>query len=297
MKNAASKIDVYQIVTDKIVQALEQGVVPWQHPWTTGGRPRSMATGKTYRGINVLLLGLTSYSSPWWGTYNQIAAQGGQVRKGETGTIITLWKTFDKKPAADAKPGDKPQKGFMLRYFKVFNADQADGLPAKFLPSTEGVGNAEINDAQEVADKYFAAPGAPRLFHDVHGMAHWIPAVDEVHVPPIDEHVTSGAYYSTLFHEMTHTTGADDRLKRFEVKDYHGHARGVEELVAEIGAAILSAESGVEGVFDNSANYIGSWIKTIQEDNKIIVTAASKAFAAVDFIHAFTEDDEETDAA
>jgi antirestriction protein ArdC len=290
----AEKIDVYQIVTDKIVEALEQGYVPWQRPWTAGGPPRSMSSGKCYRGVNVLLLGWSAlsgdFNSAWWGTYRQIEALGGQVRKGEHGTIITLWKTFDKKPEAGAPADAKPQKGFMLRYFKVFNACQADGLPEKFYAKTQD--HDEVASAETVVRDYFNAPGAPGLDHSVHGQAHYIPSLDHVQVPPLNEHVSPDEYYATMFHEMTHSTGAEHRCNRYEVQDYKGHNRGVEELTAEIGACILMAECDIKGAFDNAASYIGGWIKTIKEDNKIIVKAASKAAAAVDFIHAVSDEDE-----
>lgn len=304
-----SNADGYEKIAERFLSALEQGTVPWRKPWTTSGYPRSMSTGKAYRGINVWLLALTSmekgYASPFWGTYNQIAEKSGMVkvdgrwvspddtprgvRAGEKGTFITLWKTFERSET-DAATGDRVTKTIpMLRLFYVFNADQADQLPAKFHPEAAASACEPIQAAQDVLDDYFGAATGPQLFHDVSGKAYYNHTIDSVHLPPLAEHESAEAYYSTLGHEAVHSTGHHSRLARREkgeLQSFGSHDYGKEELVAEMGAALLMATLGIETdeSFTQSAAYLASWIKTIKEDPKIIVSAAAAAQKALDLI-------------
>jgi antirestriction protein ArdC len=287
---ASERRDVAQEVTDKFVAAIEDaiasgGVAPWQHPWTSFGRPVSMSTRKPYNGINVWLLALSAqasgYTSPWWGTYRQIEELGGRVRKGEKSTMIVLYKSFSKTELVDGELVDRTIP--VMKAFPVFNADQADGLPERFFPQPGEV--REMPEPQAVLDGYLDSPGAPEFFQDVQGEAYFIPAANEVHVPPMAGHKTPDLYWATVWHECTHA--ADFKIRRNAEEAEHGRSKStyaVGELVAELGASFLAAETGVTADFDNSVSYLRGWLKRIQDDKKLIVKAAAAAQRAVALI-------------
>ncbi len=286
-----------------MVAALERGTAPWRKPWVAGGRPRSMSTGKPYKGVNPLLLSMTAqergYLSPWWGTVHQINELGGHVRKGENqangrgATTVMLWKEYVKK---DAEPVRNERTGelelplsFVASAFRVFNAEQTEGLPEKFTAPARQYQHERVPGPQAVLDAYHGQAGGPKIRHDVHGQAHYIPAQDTVHVPPVGEHRSAAGYYATRFHEAVHSTGHAGRLNRAAVATpgvYKGHERGIEELCAEMGAAFLCADTGIDTaeVTDNSAAYLNSWITTIKGDPKLVVQAANQAGRAAELI-------------
>lgn len=294
MARTTARKDVAQDVTDLIIGQLEAGTIPWQRPWTaTGGSfPRSMATGKTYRGVNLLLLGiyadLAGYSSPWWGTYKQISAQGGQVRKGEKAVTVVLYSTFDKDEVNSS--GETVTKSVpFLRSFAVFNACQADSLPAKFTeaPALPGTELERLDHAETIAAAYIAE--GPSFSHGG-DRAYYTPATDSVRIPALESFTSAEGYYSTLFHELTHSTGHTSRLDREGVRG-EGHAFGsttyaAEELVAEMGAAMLCAIVGIEQTetIPASAAYIANWLTALRNDKKLILTASKLAQRAVDLI-------------
>jgi len=284
--------EVYRAVTDRMVEALERGVVPWRRPWTLAGRPRSLSTGRAYQGVNTWLLSLAcqehGWASPWFGTYRQIRERGGQVRKGERSTLVTLWKTLEKQDR-DPGTGEVTARAVpLLRTFRVFNACQADGLPARYFP--EPGEERPIAGSQAVFDGYLGQPGAPRLRHDVQGKAYYQPAADEIHLPPMTGHRSPEHYYATAYHEAAHSTGHPSRLNRAGLTSpdavFGSHAYGKEELVAQMTASMLCAETGIDTdeIFENSAAYIGSWLRTIKSDPRMVVTAAAAAQKATNLI-------------
>ena len=292
---------IYEMVTGRMVAALEAGTVPWAKPWSAAaGRPVSMSSGKPYRGVNVLLLGLAAmeegYPGPFWGTYRQIAGLGGQVRRGERSTVAVFWKRHE-LPAgsgtADAA-GELPPDGGepeartvpVLRYFRVFNAAQADGLPDRFgeLPGGPGV----LAGPQEVLDAYLAG-GGPELRHVPGDDSFYSPAADAITVPPRAQFTTAEGYYATCFHECGHSTGHRSRLARPEIEsfDHFGSGRYArEELVAEMTAAFLLAETGIcdEARLGNSAAYIAGWLGALRDDRRLVTVAAGGAQKAADLI-------------
>ncbi len=284
--------EVYQAVTDRMVQALEQGIVPWRRPWTPGGQPRSMSTCRAYRGINTWLLSLAlreqGWRSPWFGTYRQISELGGQVRRGERSTLVTFWKTLDKDERDPVTGEITTRRVPLVRQFRVFNAAQADHLPGRFYP--EPGDNQPIAAPQAVLDGYLRQPGAPVLRHDVEGKAYYHPAADEIHLPPITSFRSPGHYYATGYHETAHSTGHPARLNRSGITDpgavFGSHAYGKEELVAQMTASMLCAQTGIDTdeIFTNSAAYIGSWLTAIKGDPKMVVAAATAAERAADLI-------------
>ena len=291
--------DVYANVTDSIIEALENGNVPWHKPWKdVGGKPTSLATGKPYRGINVFLLMVTAmskgYTSPYWATFKQVRDRGGSVRKGQKGTQVILWKPVKAK---EAKPGED-QKGdyLLLRHFYVFNADQCDGIE---LPESEPLADHDpIVTAQEIADRFIGALNGPQLGHGG-DRAFYSPARDHVQMPLLGAFESAEAYHSTLFHELAHSTGHASRLARtslvepapFGTPDYSR-----EELVAEMASAFLCGEAGIEVNVAQHAGYIASWLKALQDDKKLIVQAAAAAQKATDAVLGTTKEEASSDA-
>ena len=283
-----NKRDVYQEVTDRIVAALEAGTVPWRKPWRiAGGVPISIRSGKPYRGINVLILGLEGYDDPRWGTYKAIGEAGGQVRKGEKATSIILWKPVQKGE------GDEEQRYMLLRSYSVFNAAQADGLPE--LPVEEGRVFTPIEEAEHLVSGYISDisndnPGPPvRYGFDA---ASYSLIADVVSLPDPKQFEGDEAYYCTLFHELIHSTGHKKRLARIEPALFGSDPYAKEELVAEIGASFLSGVAGFEEAGgQQSAAYIANWMQRIKDQPKLVVQAAAQAQKAADLILGTTFDE------
>lgn len=285
----SSKVTAYEIVTERIVAALESGVAPWRKPWRTTA-PISMSSGKPYRGVNVfLLMGDGSNGSNWWGTYKKVTELGGQIRKGEKATTAVYWKMLDREDAN----GDAVRIP-MLRYFNVFSATQADwegGMPERF--STYSTPNDPIAAADGIVEAWKASGDAPRFSPEPSDRAAYAPKADKIMMPHRDAFETSDLFYSTLFHECTHATGAAKRLNRPGVADFDAfgtHSYGIEELIAEMGAAMLCGQAGIETTIESSAAYLAAWLNTINEDPRMVVTAAQSAQKAVDRILGVTWD-------
>lgn len=271
-------MNVYQIVTDQIVAQLEQGVIPWRKPWRTE-LPCNLVSGKPYRGINIFLLGMQHRSSRYWLTMKQANQLGGCVRKGEKSSVVTFWNVGEEK--LNQKTG-KLSKPFLLRYYNVFNATQIDGLDKLNL------GNA----AQPVADieacEQIVAnmPNAPK--REDSNAAWYKPSIDTVGMPVKSLFNSSEEFYSTLFHELTHSTGHSSRVGREGIENINSFGSvsySKEELVAELGASMLCGVTGIApSTLQNSAAYLKSWIDRLKGDSKLILSAASQAQKAADYI-------------
>ncbi len=288
------KRDICQEVTDRLVAALEAGVKPWAKSWTSkGGEGATMPlrhNGERYRGINVLLLWGAQldagYASAYWMTYRQAMELGGQVRKGEKATPVVFYGTAGKDEGA-GESGNDQQGGRVFRFlkqFSVFNADQIDGLPERYQVKAEAPTAAQVAERLPEIEAVFAATGA-----DIrHGgnRAFYRPSTDHIQMPHIEQFRDPAYYYATLSHELVHWTKKASRCDRdFGSTAWGDEGYAKEELVAEIGAAFLSAEFGFppEHVEDH-ASYIASWLKQLRDDKRLIFMAAAKAQAAVDFI-------------
>ena len=273
-----TKTDIYQKITDSIVAKLEAGTAPWTKPWATL-LPMSLSSRKHYNGINVWLL--SDGETPWWGTYKQISELGGQVRKGEKATLCVLM--------AYGKDKKDPEKTFpFMKQIPVFNmaqADWVDGRPA-FTEKAETVVDQDVVSVVNGAlSSYKSRPTV------VHGgeRAYYAPSLDRVAVPAVEAFANTGEYASTMFHELTHSTGHESRLARDGVTNtasFGSHTYGLEELVAEMGSALLCGRLGIESerTIDNSAAYLASWLKVIKGDKHMIGRAASQAQKACDLI-------------
>lgn len=286
----SERFDAYQAVTDTIIAALEKGVVPWRQPWTQAGNlPLSLSSKKPYRGVNVLLLALVgaSYPSPYWGTYNKIAELGGQVRKGEKSTMVTFWRQILIK---DTDENGKPVKKRipMLRVYRVFNVEQADWPEGSKKPDPpvkpELVEHDPIAAAEAIVAGYPNPPVITRMLSD---RAFYMPSTDVITVPELSQYQDAGEFYSTLFHEIGHSTGHKSRLARPDLASFShfgDEKYSKEELVAELTSAFLSAHTGIEATLDNSAAYIEHWLGVLRGDHKLVVQAAAQAQKAADHV-------------
>lgn len=291
--------DIYAEVTETIIAALEQGTVPWHRPWNAAetGLPVSISTGKPYRGVNVFLLMFSGqakgYSSPWWGTFKAIQERGGSVRKGEKGTLVTFWKRLSVPTTAEEQATTKKDRKVipMLKHYVVFNAEQADGLPEKFGLETFEPGEEwdPIGTCEEIAAGY---TDGPTVSHNGGNRAFYRPMSDSVHMPTREAFESPDAYYSTLFHELTHSTGHESRLARKTLLESHAFgdtSYSKEELVAEMGAAMLSAVAGIhQTTVEQSAAYLAGWLRALRSDPKLIIQAGGAAQRAADRILGIT---------
>jgi antirestriction protein ArdC len=274
-----SRNDVYQIVTDRVISLLEAGTVPWRKAWAGGDEfPKNLASGKAYRGVNVWLLSCAGYGSPYWLSYKQAQARGGSVRKGEKSSIAVFWKRLETTDKATGEAKTIP----MLRYYRVFNVEQCDGVEYP-KPEAREVTFNPIAAAESIVE---SMPARPEITHNEQ-RAYYQRSSDKVNMPKRDTFNAETEYYSTLFHELIHATGHESRLGRLQndKSNFGSSSYAKEELLAEMGASYLNATAGiVESTIENSAAYIASWLKRLHDDRKLVVTAAAAAQRASDFI-------------
>jgi antirestriction protein ArdC len=275
--------DTYQIVTDRIVAKLEAGTIPWRHFASSPlAEPKNLVSKRPYRGINHFLLSGSKYGSEFWLTYKQAQELGGSVKKGEKGEPIVFWRFLD---VEDKETGETKQIPF-LRHYCVFNAQQCEGIDySKLLEPVERISH-PIAAAEAIVDQM---PNRPRIVIDQTPKAYYSPSEDFVHMTERSACVSDSAFYSTEFHELVHSTGHASRLNRFQQDPCNHHfgskSYACEELVAEMGAAMLCAESGIfQEIEENSAAYIANWLTKLENDNRLVVHAAAKAQRAADFI-------------
>ena len=272
---------VYEIVTNRIIEELEKGIISWQKPWGgMEGGAVSGTTGKPYSLLNQMILGKPGM----YFTFNQIQKLGGRVRKGEKAQMVVFWKQVPAKEV-DKQTGEQREKLVpMLRYYSVFHLDQIDGL--NIVPTAEPQKPATHAQADEIISAYIQRSGV-ELEHRISDEAYYSPSADRVVLPMIEQFNSTGEYYSTAFHELAHSTGHRSRLDRLRATAHFGNeSYSKEELVAEIGAAALMNHVGLENAstFRNSTAYIQSWLTALRNDKRMIVSAASRAEKAVDYI-------------
>ena len=230
-----------------------------------------MVSKRAYSGINVFLLESAGYTSNWWGTFKQIQAKGGHVRKGEKSTIIVFWKML-KVSKKGAQPGEVSEDNIpMLRYYRVFNEEQCEGLDLP-QPDKPTIGDAEefdsIQAAEDISIEYLNGQDGLDVKHGGN-RAYYSPGLDHIQMPPKKAFKNPGEYYSTLFHEMGHSSGHKSRLNRKEILEpsfFGSHDYSREELVAEMTAAFLCREAGINNTVKNSSAYIQSWLRKFEDD-------------------------------
>ena len=286
--------NVHQEITDKIVAMLEADPGKFKQPWANlckGTLPRNIASGKGYRGVNVLSLWASNHASNWWGTYQQWQAIGGQVRKGEKSSTVVYFQPVAKQGKAkqEAAGNAEPDTFLLMKHYSVFNLEQVDALPNE--DGTPGViqlpGAAVLshNERIDAAEQFFSAIGGTVN----HGgdRAYYTAGTDRIQMPVFNAFAEPEAYYSTLAHEYIHWSGHKDRLARTFGTRFGDEAYAVEELVAELGAAFTMAtqELSPEPRKDH-AQYLANWLKVLKQDAKAIFTIASKAQAASEYLTA-----------
>ena len=241
--------------------------------------PQNFVSKRPYRGINLLLLASMDFGSPYFLTFNQVQELGGSVKKGERSTPVVFWRQIE-----ETVPGsEEKKKKYVLRYYVVFNLDQCEGIPKDKIPFEVERDNDPILECEAIVQGY---PNAPKIVHKAQH-AFYSPTEDKINMPRQKSFIDSESYYSTLFHELVHSTGHTKRLNRDEVMKNNGMMEpySQEELVAEIGACSLMSMSGVKEIhFEDTVSYIQCWIEKLKNDTRFIVFASAKAQKAVDYI-------------
>ncbi|MBQ2003120.1 MAG: DUF1738 domain-containing protein [Bacteroidaceae bacterium] len=290
------KFDLFQIVTDRIIAQLEAGQIPWQKPWINVDKRCELAvsytTGKPYSLLNQMLLGEPGE----YITYKQCAERGGKVKSGEKSRMVVFWKMLAKDKKDDngnpvmGKDG-KPQKEMipLLQYYNVFHIRQCDGIEPRHtnLEPIEAPDDMMPDEtAEEIITGYINRSGVT-LVHHLSNRAFYRPSDDMVVLPEFEQFKAAAEYYSTAFHELTHSTGHPKRLNRLDKKASFGSENySKEELVAEIGASALVNHVGLEteSSFRNNAAYVQNWLTALKNDKRLIVSASGKAEKAVNLI-------------
>jgi antirestriction protein ArdC len=271
---------VYDYVTERIIEKMkEEKIAPWQVPWTMGiGNQINYITRKPYRGVNTLLL-----SKPGeYLTFNQIKEKGGKIKKGSKSEMVIFFKPVKQK--TDEEDEEQKNQYVVLRYYKVFHLDNVEGIKSKIEPK-EKINNNSITKAENIIKNY---KDCPKIVHNNPSEAYYNIGLDYINTPDINSCRSSESYYSTLFHEITHSTGSKKRLKRFkkgEKMKFGNEVYSKEELIAEIGSAMLCGITGIiDKTINNSVSYLDNWIKQLENDKTLIVKASAKAQASSDYI-------------
>jgi antirestriction protein ArdC len=296
-----SQQKVYEIVTDQILSLLERGVVPWKKPWkasSSGSFPRNIVSKKNYQGVNVFLLASAGYSSPFWMTFKQAGRLGGHIKKGEKSHLVIFWtwltpkRSSFKKDAEEDDSGDgageiDDKKVPYLRYYRVFNIEQTEGI--EYPKETVAHNWNPIERCEEVVRNM---PNCPEIVHGF-DRACYQPLKDRVLLPDKNSFKDIESYYCTCFHEICHSTGSQKRLGRVGITSIinsNGSTRDIgvtafEELVAEMGASFLCWHTGIDTkTIENNASYIADWLQALKNNPKMVITAAASAQKAVDWI-------------
>jgi antirestriction protein ArdC len=287
-RDRTDRADVYTRITAEIIAAIEAGAgefrMPWHHNGTTTARPVNIASGKGYRGVNVLALWVAAeiadYDNGLWGTYRQWQACEAQVRKGERGTTVVMWK--ETAPAGgDDRAGDEdaPARRIFARAFTVFNVAQVDGYrpePVALLPETERLAHAEAFIGNLGINTVFGSPNA-----------FYRPATDTVHMPDFGFFHEAAGFYGSWLHECGHGSGARHRLDRDLSGRFGSAAYALEEISVELLSGMILADLGIaHHPRPDHAAYVASWLKVLKDNPRAIFTAASKAQQAADWMHA-----------
>jgi len=277
------KRDIHEAITERFIEQLKGGTVPWRKPWFS---VQNIVSRQPYRGINALLLGSSAYQSPFWISFKQALDLGGHVKKGERSTPVIYYKILEKRDEAGnifVREDGRPARIPFVRWANVFNLDQTEGIESPAITANQNVIQPHENAAAIVENARLCP------IHHAGFAAFYSPSDDVIRVPAPSTFHSQEDYFHTLYHEMTHATGHGSRLNREGIADgvrFGSEKYSREELIAELGAAFLSNEAGILDAvrFENSAAYLASWIQKLESDPRLIVSAASHAQRASDFI-------------
>lgn len=291
MKKQEKKFDVYSMVTDRMLDAIEKNqCLPWVKPWSElrGHQQCNGVTGKPYRGVNMFLLSLSDFESNYWYSFKQIQELGGSLKEGSRATQIVFWKQF-KVTERNEETGKMETKNIpLLRYYNVFNLDQTEGIKPKLF-SVPNKDASPLDVCENIVSDYIQRCSLFKLDIKPSDKAFYSPAFDLVQVPKIEQFKTVEQYYSVLFHELGHSTGHKSRLNRKEITQggvFGDSDYSLEELVAELTASFVCAEAGInnETTERMSQAYLNNWYGALQKDRKMFVTASARASKAADLI-------------
>ena len=281
-------MNIYEVITNQIIEAIEsKKVLPWKRPWKQysdgAAIPRNLCSKKAYRGINAFLLALQPVSSSYWVTFKQARALKGSVRKGEKGTPILYWSIAEKEEKEEKETGKKERYCF-ARFYTVFNIEQCTGIKAPKEEEITLCDTVKIERCESIIEGYTDKPE----IKEGRDQAFYSPAQDLINMPLKGSFEKSEHFYATLFHELGHSTGHKSRLNRNEISErafFGSSDYSKEELVAEMAASFLAAESGISPVtFEESVSYLDGWLKILKANSRLIVDAAASAQKAVDWI-------------
>ncbi len=282
--DAGNGRNLFETITDKIISLIEAGEahgrITWAGQGAVAGMPVNMKTGNAYSGINVLLLWAAAqdngYTSPYWLTYKQAKDLGGMVRKGEKATTGIFWGSREIEEEND--DGETAtRKACFAKAFSVFNLDQIDGIER---PDVMPAG--EAWQVLDVAESLLQASGAAIIEGGT--KAYYSPTLDEIHMPSRERFANAENFYAVALHELSHWTGHASRCARDLKNRFGDEAYAMEELIAELSAAFLSAETGIVGQLEGHASYIKSWLRVLKADPRAIVTAASRASESARYV-------------
>jgi antirestriction protein ArdC len=302
----ARRRDIAQEITDQIIALLEAGgELPWRRPWTSTGAGLPLRhDGTPYHGINVFLLGIRAmtagHSSPYWMSYNQALALGGQVRKGEKATTVVYYGSAgsqrgDDAPDAasgDAAPGDKPGGYRFLKHYAAFNADQIDGLPARYHPEPDedgGAGPRPIARLKAATDAMRAGLGV--TYVEGGDRACYIRALDTIHMPELRRFTDAEKFYAVMIHEMAHAVEHPARLDiDYGAKAFGNEAYAMGELHGELAASLMGAHLGFAPThIEDHAAYVQSWLRVLRNDTRFVLKAAGDAQRTTDYLLALAD--------
>lgn len=278
------------MINEKLFEELENGLIPWHKPWKDFDEqgdfipPQNYVTRQAYRGINFILL-LNRFEQPYYLTFKQVKALGGRICKGEKCTPVVFWKPLDAKKTDD-KEHSETEKKFILRYYKVFNITQTTGIDytaVKWKESAEDLQFDKIQKAESILTGYKDSPKV--VFNS--SEAFYVPSLDKVYVPKPEYFKAPEFFYSTLFHELSHSSGHKSRLNRRGIAEFNGssHQYSYEELIAEFSASYLNGHSGIyQTTIEENAAYLQIWLRKLKDNTRWLVNAASAGQRAAEYI-------------
>lgn len=279
MENPKQHFDVYAMINDLIIKKLEEGVIPWKQPWTKAGLPQNIVTQRPYTGVNTWLLNAMGFEKNYFLTFKQIQELGGSVTKGSKSIPVIFWKREEKEDPQT----NELKKVTLLRYYSVFNISQCENISFQF----QDIDSESEPDPIPICDKIILGmPELPKIVNKGYE-AYYDPVMDFINMPFKKTFKNAIGYYSTLFHELIHSTGHSKRLGRKEIVEpdkFGTEVYSQEELVAEIGACYLKSYSGIAENIDNNVAYIQNWLNALKNDKRLIIHASAKAQRAVDYI-------------
>ena len=274
-------MDVYEIITNKVIENLEKGVIPWKKPWIGTKGAYNRITGKPYSMLNQMVL---EHSGEYL-TFNQINALGGKVKKGGKSEVVFFFKMVEVEKEKD--DGEKDVKKFpVLRYYRVFHISQTEGIEPLKLEDVNVNAEDDGFDTVKNAVKNYISSAHIGYVASARSCACYNPTTDIIEIPKEKQFYNMNEYYSTFFHEIIHSTGHETRLNR-DIRNKFGDEKyAKEELIAELGSVFLNNHYGIEtgDTFDNSTAYIQSWLTALKNDKHLIVSASTQAEKAANYV-------------